>query len=165
MHHVMYGSLSTNGVPEHNQIYDCSVHAELKRVQVEAKEDWHRKNSLRGGEEVKTGAGRTNGFNKSKPVDVTEDEEGDEGESSAWRGQQGGQRIHCPCGLVNILMKEPHSDTASDSLSHTMINSDHPVSHKPNVTSFFHCDAQPWSPVNSLLSISFTMTVSGITNI
>lgn len=31
--------------------------------------------------------------------------------SSAWRGQQDEQCVHCPCGLLNILMKEPHPDS------------------------------------------------------
>lgn len=52
-------------------------------------------------------------------------DEGRRGECSlAWRGQQHEHCIHCPCGLLNILMKEPHPERHhSYTLAHTMINS------------------------------------------
>lgn len=44
-----------------------------------------------------------------------------EGSSSAWRGQRHEHCLLCPCGLVNILMKEPHPEP--NHRLHTMINS------------------------------------------
>lgn len=130
--HTRKGNTVTLGCLSITRFMACVVHAELKCIRFETKEPRHpnhsaqeKKLTQRSVRKKREKEGKTKkkmglclwvrGFNDSQGQwmfhQIKREERGREGEREhgpAWRGQQAEHCTHCPCGLVNILMKEPH---------------------------------------------------------